>query len=36
LTRSQQRLIAWIASLGVVQAIALAGILVFLQRRKYR
>ena len=36
LTRSQQQLIAWIASLGAVQAIAFAGILVFLQRRKYR
>ncbi len=36
LTPSQQRMIAWIASLGAVQAIALAGILVFLQRRKYR
>ena len=36
LSQNEQRLIAWIASLGAVQAIALAGILVYLQRRKYR
>ncbi len=36
LSRNEQRLIAWIASLGAVQAIALVGIVVFLQRRKYR
>ncbi len=36
LLQNEKRLIAWIASLGAVQAIALAGTLVFLKRRKYR
>lgn len=36
LTRDQQRLIAWIASLGTVQAVALLGVVVFVWRRKYR
>ena len=36
LSRDQQRMIAWIASLGAVQAIALSGVIVFLFRRRYR
>ncbi|MDK1020934.1 MAG: GldG family protein [Candidatus Hydrogenedentes bacterium] len=36
LSQNEQRLIAWSASLGAVQAIAFTGLLVFLQRRKYR
>lgn len=36
LSDGQQRAIAWIASLGTVQVIALAGLAVFLARRKYR
>lgn len=36
LTRGQQRTIAWVASLGPVQAIALAGAIVLFWRRRYR
>ena len=36
LSTSQQRLIAWVASLGTVQLIALAGIATYLLRRKYQ
>ena len=36
LSTSQQRFIAWTASLGMVQLVGLAGLVVFLQRRKYR
>ncbi len=36
LTRDQQRRIAWVASLGPVQAIALAGAVVLFWRRRYR
>lgn len=36
LTERQQRLIAWVASLSVVQVIALVGVAVFLWRRQYR
>jgi ABC-type uncharacterized transport system involved in gliding motility auxiliary subunit len=36
LTRGQQRTIAWVASLGPVQVIALAGAIVLFWRRRYR
>ncbi len=36
LSTKQQRAIAWIASLGAVQAIALIGALVYARRRRYR
>jgi len=36
LTRDQQGIIAWVASLGVVQAVALMGVVVFIYRRRYR
>ncbi len=36
LSTKQQRLIAWVASLGAVQAIALIGALVYARRRRYR
>jgi len=36
LTKGQQRVIAWVASLGTVQAIALVGIVVLLYRRRYQ
>jgi hypothetical protein len=36
LTPRQERIIAWVASLSVVQGIALAGVGVYLWRRRYR
>ena len=36
LTRGEQRTVAWLASLGPIQAIALVGLGVYLARRKYR
>ncbi len=36
LTNSQERTIAWVASLGVVQLVALAGAAMYFARRKYR
>ncbi len=36
LTRDQQRTIAWVASLGPVQVIALAGAIILFWRRRYR
>ena len=36
LTLGQERTIAWVASLGAVQAIALIGAAVLLWRRRYR
>jgi hypothetical protein len=36
LTERQQRIVAWVASLAVVQGVALAGIAVYLWRRRYR
>jgi ABC-type uncharacterized transport system involved in gliding motility auxiliary subunit len=36
LTSSQERTIAWVASLGVVQLVALAGAAMYIMRRKYR
>lgn len=36
LTQGQERMIAWVASLGAVQAIALVGAAVLLWRRRYR
>lgn len=36
LSEGEERVVAWIASLGVVQAVALAGLVMFLARRRYR
>jgi hypothetical protein len=36
LTSAQERTIAWVASLGVVQLVALAGAAMYFMRRKYR
>jgi len=36
LTRDQQRTIAWVASLGSLQAIAIAGTVILFWRRRYR